>query len=579
MERYKYIITYLILIVPLFLWGQLETPKGNDRVYNDLLNEFSNAPSNEKRRFVADKIITKAKTEKNKKYLIIGYNCQAVLYENEKALSYADSIIQITKTDIGHMYPMEAFKIKGDHYFNQTMFKEAFNQYLQVANYAEIANSKEYQLIAEYNIADLKRRLNEKEEALAGYRKVWEGLQRGEIKMSDTLLYMSSLHSIANIFTDLNNPDSASYYNRLGYRKAVEYNFFDEDHHFALNQGVSHYQRGEYQIALDSLIKHTAYYELQPSANNMPYAYYYLGKVYQKLNQQDSSVLYFKKVDSLFKHNNTAHNIIKDSYAELVNFYKDEGDLQHQIYYTNQLIIVDSLLTDEKMFLSTGIYKKYDIPRLREEKRKAILELSKKEKDFQIVKLSMLLLLTLTVLTSLFQFYNKTLYKRKFKNLIGDKLGREVKPIPDKKKQVVGLSGKNSLTYTDNSKKKLNIPEITIKDILNRLSKFEEEKGYLDIDVTLNSLAKEINSNSNYVSKIVNHYKKQSFANYLNQLRIDHFVERAKVDPKIKRYTIKAIANEFGFRSSESFSKAFQKLNGIKPSFFLREIDVSKKET
>ncbi|MDE1205393.1 helix-turn-helix domain-containing protein [Tenacibaculum sp. LAR 2:5] len=77
----------------------------------------------------------------------------------------------------------------------------------------------------------------------------------------------------------------------------------------------------------------------------------------------------------------------------------------------------------------------------------------------------------------------------------------------------------------------------------------------------------------NYLSKIINHFKKESFSNYLNNLRIEYIVHRLKEDKVLRKFTIRTIADEAGFNNAESFSKAFFKAKGIKPSYFLKELE------
>ena len=120
------------------------------------------------------------------------------------------------------------------------------------------------------------------------------------------------------------------------------------------------------------------------------------------------------------------------------------------------------------------------------------------------------------------------------------------------------------------------ISQEIINGILLGLQQFENQQKYLSLNLSLNSLAKELETNSNYLSKVINHYKKLSFSNYLNLLRVNYFIDLAKREPNIRKFTIKAIANEVGFSNSESFSKAFYKHKGIKPSYFLKELENSQ---
>ncbi|WP_121147007.1 helix-turn-helix domain-containing protein [Tenacibaculum discolor] len=71
----------------------------------------------------------------------------------------------------------------------------------------------------------------------------------------------------------------------------------------------------------------------------------------------------------------------------------------------------------------------------------------------------------------------------------------------------------------------------------------------------------------------MNQYKNTSFSNYVNQLRIEYTVEKLKNDTLWRKYTVKAIAQEVGFKNAESFSKAFYKFTSIKPSYFIKELE------
>ena len=114
-------------------------------------------------------------------------------------------------------------------------------------------------------------------------------------------------------------------------------------------------------------------------------------------------------------------------------------------------------------------------------------------------------------------------------------------------------------------------PEI-LSDVIRNLNDFENQKGYLDKDISLNSLAKQLGTNHSYLSKIINQIKHKSFKHYLNDLRIAHAYEELQQDALKRRYTIEAIAFDNGFRSAESFSKKFKERYGLYPSQFLKEL-------
>jgi AraC-like DNA-binding protein len=69
----------------------------------------------------------------------------------------------------------------------------------------------------------------------------------------------------------------------------------------------------------------------------------------------------------------------------------------------------------------------------------------------------------------------------------------------------------------------------------------------------------------------------KNFSHYINDLRIDFAIEELKENSTFRKYTIKAIANECGFKSAESFSKSFYKTYGIYPSFYLKQLQSTRK--
>ncbi len=118
----------------------------------------------------------------------------------------------------------------------------------------------------------------------------------------------------------------------------------------------------------------------------------------------------------------------------------------------------------------------------------------------------------------------------------------------------------------------INISEGIVEAVLSKLHAFEDRKGFLDADVSLISLAMELNTNSSYLSKIINHTKQKPFKKYLNDLRVAYAYDELQSNSNIRKYTMEAIARDFGFKSAENFSKKFSEVYGIYPSKFLREM-------
>ena len=122
----------------------------------------------------------------------------------------------------------------------------------------------------------------------------------------------------------------------------------------------------------------------------------------------------------------------------------------------------------------------------------------------------------------------------------------------------------------------IGIAEEVVHQVLERLELFENQKGFLDATITIQKVATTLNTNSKYLSKIINAYKNKSFVQYINDFRIEYAIIQLKNDPKLRNYTIQALALEFGFNNAESFSTAFYKKNRIKPTYFIKELAMVK---
>ncbi|MFK7748998.1 MAG: helix-turn-helix domain-containing protein, partial [Kordia sp.] len=112
----------------------------------------------------------------------------------------------------------------------------------------------------------------------------------------------------------------------------------------------------------------------------------------------------------------------------------------------------------------------------------------------------------------------------------------------------------------------------TVEEILQKLKSLEVQEFYLNPKYNLYATAKKIDTNTTYLSTILNTYKKMTFTEYLNNLRIQYTLNRLEQDKKFSMYTIKAIAKEVGYKSHGSFSRAFKAKTGENPSTYLKKI-------
>ena len=89
-------------------------------------------------------------------------------------------------------------------------------------------------------------------------------------------------------------------------------------------------------------------------------------------------------------------------------------------------------------------------------------------------------------------------------------------------------------------------------------------------DFTLSKLAKLINSNTTYVSQVINEKYGMAFSSLLGSCRIKIACQWMEDPERYGNITIEAIATGTGFKSRTAFVNVFKRETGLKPSEYLR---------
>jgi YesN/AraC family two-component response regulator len=121
-------------------------------------------------------------------------------------------------------------------------------------------------------------------------------------------------------------------------------------------------------------------------------------------------------------------------------------------------------------------------------------------------------------------------------------------------------------------KREYNIDEKLEESLLKGINELENTKDYLDPNFSINRLAKKLNTNTSYLSYIINKESNQSFKQYITGLRIEYLLKKLIEENKFRNYTIKALAEEIGYTNASAFTRAFKKYKGITPSEFIKSL-------
>ncbi|MAP79645.1 MAG: hypothetical protein CL526_01025 [Aequorivita sp.] len=113
------------------------------------------------------------------------------------------------------------------------------------------------------------------------------------------------------------------------------------------------------------------------------------------------------------------------------------------------------------------------------------------------------------------------------------------------------------------------VPKEMEKRILKKLSEFEKTKEFTNRDISLSRLAIQFETNTKYLSEVVNNHKQKNFNTYINELRVNYIIEKLKTNPTYLQYKISYLAEDSGFTSHSLFATVFKSVTGVPPTAFI----------
>lgn len=135
--------------------------------------------------------------------------------------------------------------------------------------------------------------------------------------------------------------------------------------------------------------------------------------------------------------------------------------------------------------------------------------------------------------------------------------------------------GRNNYQFIIDNIKTDTLDDAKRKEIKAALLLFMETKQpYLQPDLTIKSLAHDINTNSKYLSYLINQEFNCNFSTYVNSYRVKE-AKKLLSDAENDIYTIESIAKMTGFKSKSTFNAVFKKETMLTPTQFKQQFKKS----
>lgn len=102
------------------------------------------------------------------------------------------------------------------------------------------------------------------------------------------------------------------------------------------------------------------------------------------------------------------------------------------------------------------------------------------------------------------------------------------------------------------------------------LAYMQNEKPFLNNELTLALLAKGLDVSPEYLSSVLNGRLNSNFFDFINRYRVEEFKRICHL-PENKQYTILALAYDCGFNSKATFNRVFRQHTGTTPGTYIKK--------
>lgn len=532
--------------------------------------KYEDFPENDQKAFhFLQPYIDKAKKEKNYEKLVQGYKDGVFFaFLSEDKLKYADSMIWAANQSKSEDLRIISHIDKGVvYYYHYKKYQLALNEYLEAYKYSKNTKNEYLKYQNLYHIGVIKSYLGYYEDASELFMKClvyYREKARSVTKLHPNEIYnnkkgyLNSLYQTIICYRHLGKYKEADDAIQTGFSEIGNNPEYDlEKGYFLLSRGISEYRNSRFQPALKNLNEALPAIKSSRDFARLSVGYFYIGKSYSGLKKTKESVVYFKKIDSIFRKHQFMLPELRENYEILIDYSKKEKNQAQQLYYTNQLLKADSIMSKDFIYLSPKMHKDYDTNNLLDEKDKL-----QKINYLGTIIIIVLIVWAIGLVALLTRRHKKAKEIQQKYVLVEEKF--TAGHISEKE-------AAEAVALPMAEEKRFSLNEDKVEELLQKLKAFEDKKEFTQKGLTIGKLAAQLGTNSNYLSQVINEYKKMNFNKYLSELRINYITNLLFEDKKYLKYNIETLARECGIASRQNFSDLFYEINGIRPTDFVKK--------
>ena len=333
---------------------------------------------------------------------------------------------------------------------------------------------------------------------------------------------------------------------------------------YALQQSYHIYWKaGKRQEAEDNLLEALPMALIFNKPARLAQIYWLLGMIENSRANNKKALSFLRKAVYYCEKGNISP-LKRSIYSSIREVYRELGNTDSTLYFMEKYSRLAEKAHNNTMNKQISLLSARFKVAEKEGKIELLDELNQqKEEKIYLQNLFILTLAASVIIVSILLIFSYFQYKKTQKAYLV--LTRKTTEIQKQQKEIVRLNGEKRA----NIKSKLEPQKMKLVDL------FEKDKIYLDKYLNLQTVASQLDTNTSYLSTLINSSYKCNFTQFLHKYRVLEACEiLSKEENEI--YSMEGIAEMSGFVSKSAFNKAFKEFTGLTPTTFRKNIRAEK---
>ena len=534
---------FRLFILLLVSTAELWVAQSTDNVaYHQIRKKYDHQKVNDSTALsYVDLLIALAKKEKNYSELTYAYQ-DALNFEPSgyRKMLYADSAITSAHHSCNNDLIAYAYLGRGIvSYFNFKDYQPALDDYIKALFYAKYSDSSYVKYEILYYLGVMKSYMEFYDEAVSHFETCSTFFRQEILKKPSTDMlynmrrgYYNSLHQLIYCYQQMGDDNSADRLIDIGMREIPkDLDFVQLRSCFFKSKGISEFRKGNYEQSIADLNRALPELVRVNDFAGVSVIYFYLGKNKLAQHQQQESFSFFRKVDSIYQKHYFFFPELTENYKILLENASKKSNIDETLSFADTLHEIEKINIEDRHYLST----RFELEEINIE----YSSIAQRYRNilFGVVVVSIFLLV----------FTINTYLEKK----------------PEKKYGMVLAGVDINELEPDVSPPKWTLSTEIRNRIRKNLQKFEDEKEFLEPNLSLKKIAIKVGTNPNYLSAYINTEKEMNFNRYLSELRIKYIAELLAEDPIAVHQKTEVLANLCGIASRSNFLKLFSEIYGM----------------